>query len=65
MGQGSCIIKADGALLARAWEACVYEMRIRPIEMIPMLWFEERNSTDVLVVGISDVHVMMLARKVD
>jgi hypothetical protein len=26
----------------------VYEMRIRPIEMIPMLWFKEK-SADVFV----------------
>ena len=32
-----------GFCLARAWKACVYEMRIRPTEMIPMLWFKENN----------------------
>jgi hypothetical protein len=34
--------------LTRAWKVCVYEMRIRPIEMIPMLWFKEK-SADVFV----------------
>ena len=34
--------------LARAWKVCVYEMRIRPIEMIPMLWFK-RKMTDISV----------------
>ena len=37
----SCIIKARLGLAWLAPGKCVYEMRIRPIEMIPMLWFKQ------------------------
>jgi hypothetical protein len=38
----SCIIKARLSLTWLAPGKCVYEMRLRPIEMIPMLWFKEK-----------------------